>query len=98
MYSSTVTEGSQVITAVVEHTLILPLQYRSWATRFSAMDPTLPPDPSASKDGQIELDGQSSVGLSDAQLSQSRRQTLDLVNRLHSTGFVNVFPSIVFYC
>ncbi|KAJ2922809.1 hypothetical protein H1R20_g14301, partial [Candolleomyces eurysporus] len=49
------------------------------------MDPTLP-DPIAPLEGQAELKAQSGVGLSDAQLSQSRRQTLDLVNRLHSTG------------
>ena len=53
------------------------------------MDPTLPlPDPIAPLEGQAELKAHSGVGLSDAQLSQSRRQTLDLVNRLHSTGFV----------
>ncbi|RXW23695.1 hypothetical protein EST38_g2159 [Candolleomyces aberdarensis] len=51
------------------------------------MDPTLlPPDPTAPSGGQTELKAQSGVGLSDAQLSLSRRQTLDLVNRLHSTG------------
>jgi hypothetical protein len=61
------------------------------------MDPTLtPPDSTASLDGQTGLDAQTGVGLSDAQLSQSRRRTLDLVNRLHSTGFV-IVPTAFFF-
>ena len=34
------------------------------------------------------LEVNASVGLSDPQLSGSRRRMLDLVNRLHSTGYV----------
>ena len=33
-----------------------------------------------------ETDRDLAIGLADAQLSQSRRRMLDLVNRLHSTG------------
>ena len=63
----------------------------------SAMDLALPPpDSTAPSEGQTELKApEFGAGLSDAQLSQSRRQTLDLVNRLHSTGFVNV-PRLLF--
>jgi hypothetical protein len=36
------------------------------------------------------------VGLSDATLSRSRRKLLDLVNRLHATGYVSLPPFVSF--
>jgi hypothetical protein len=41
-----------------------------------------PPPPTASDD-----DPTRGVGLSDPQLSHGRRKMLDMVNRLHSTGY-----------
>lgn len=35
------------------------------------------------------------VSLSNPQMSQSRRKMLDLVNRLHSTGYVSVLERII---
>jgi hypothetical protein len=37
-----------------------------------------------------EANDESGVGLSDASLSRGRREMLDLVNRLHSTGYVDL--------
>lgn len=34
-------------------------------------------------------EAQSGVGLSNSQLNQGRRRTLDLVNKLHSTGYAS---------
>jgi len=36
----------------------------------------------------LKSDDEVGVGLSDPQLSDGRRRMLDLVNRLHSTGYV----------
>jgi len=50
--------------------------------------PETEPEPYQMPGLEKTLEVNASVGLSDPQLSGSRRRMLDLVNRLHSTGYV----------
>ena len=66
---------------------------------FSPTTYGLPPlhdSPEGSRGSSSSVTNGAGVGLSNPLLSQGRRQMLDLVNRLHSTGYVLEILLVIF--